>query len=85
MNQLLNDTPTQPRSTNPIALAQTFLSQGGTPQQLASRIKPNAIKQVQQQVAQSGLSPRDFAMRLAQQRGIDPAQVSQLAQMMGLK
>lgn len=66
-----------------------FLNSGGNPQQLANQImqqNPQA-RQTMEQLRQmsNGQNPKDIAMQLAQQRGIDPSQLMQIAKRMGLK
>lgn len=66
-----------------------FLNSGGNPQQLANQImqqNPQA-RQTMEQLRQmsNGQNPKDIALQLAQQRGIDPSQLMQIAKRMGLK
>ena len=66
-----------------------FLNSGGDVQQLANQImtqNPQA-RQAMEQLRQmsNGQNPKDIAMQLAQQRGIDPSQLMQIAKRMGLK
>lgn len=74
---------------NPAMAMLQFLNNGGNPQQLANQIiqqNPQA-KQTMEQLRQmaNGQNPKDVAMQMAQQRGIDPAQLMQIAHKMGLK
>lgn len=74
---------------NPVNSMLQFLNNGGNPQQLANQImqqNPQARQALEQlQHMSNGQNPKDIAMQLAQQRGIDPAQLMQIAKKMGLK
>lgn len=76
-------------NNNPINAMLQFLGSGGNPQQLANQIMQQnpqakqALEQLQQMT--NGQHPKDVAMQLAKQRGIDPAQLMQIAKKMGLK
>ena len=76
-------------SNNPVNSMLQFLNNGGDVQQLANQImtqNPQA-RQAMEQLRQmsNGQNPKDIAMQLAQQRGIDPSQLMQIAKRMGLK
>ena len=66
-----------------------FINNGGNPQQIMQMVlqnNPQASQTISQlQNMAQGQNPRDFAMQLAKQKGIDPQQVEQMARMMGLK
>lgn len=85
MNPLKN----QPYQNNPINSMLQFMNSGGNPQQLAQQILQQnpgvqqAFTRLQQVAA--GKNPKDIAMQLAQERGLDPAQLMQVAKRMGLK
>ena len=74
---------------NPINMFMQFLNNGGNPQQLAAQaLQQNPqLKQVMEQLQNksNGQSPRDIAMQLIKERGIDPSQIMQIANKMGLK
>lgn len=81
--------PFRGQGHNPASVMLQFLNNGGNPQQLAEQIlqqNPQA-QQVLQQMRQqaNGQSPKDIALQLARQRGIDPSQIMQVANKMGLK
>lgn len=81
--------PFRRQGHNPASAMLQFLNNGGNPQQLAEQIlqqNPQA-QQVLQQMRQqaNGQSPKDIALQLARQRGIDPSQIMQVASKMGLK
>ena len=74
---------------NPINMFMQFLNSGGNPQQLAMQaLQQNPqLKQTMEQLQSNakGQSPRDIAMQLIKEKGIDPTQIMQIANKMGLK
>lgn len=74
---------------NPLQMMMDFMNTGGDPQQAMKMLiekNPNTNKVMTQiQNMAKGQNPRDFAMQLAKQKGIDPRQVEDLARKMGLK
>ncbi|MBR4004213.1 MAG: hypothetical protein IKI95_09265 [Clostridia bacterium] len=74
---------------NPLQMMMEFMNSGGNPQQAMQMLmerNPNTSKVMTQiQNMAKGQNPRDFAMQLARQKGIDPKQVEDLARRMGLK
>ena len=74
---------------NPLQLMMDFMNSGGNPQQAMKMLierNPNTNRIMTQiQNMANGQNPRDFAMQLAKQNGIDPRQVEDLARTMGLK
>ena len=78
-----------PMSGNPAEAMLQFLNNGGDPRKLASQIMQQN-PQVQEIMTQlhnvsGGQHPKDIAMQLAKQRGINPSQLMQIAHKMGLK
>ncbi|MGN0961019.1 MAG: hypothetical protein ACI4PF_02325 [Christensenellales bacterium] len=74
---------------NPINNMLQFLNSGGNPQQfIQSKLQQNpqlnTIMSQLQNMSQ-GKSGKEFAMQLAKQNGIDPTQLMQIANKMGLK
>lgn len=74
---------------NPLQMMMDFMNSGGTPQQAMQMLvekNPNTNNIIAQlQNMAKGQKPRDFAMQLAKQKGIDPQLVENLAHKMGLK
>lgn len=89
MNPLNNTTIHPMNNNNPAQAMMQFLNRGGDPRQLANDIlqKNPQIKQVMEQMhnVTGGQHPKEIAMQLAKQRGIDPSQIMQIAKKMGLK
>ena len=78
-----------PLNNSPTNLMLQFLNNGGNPRQFAEQLvqqNPQA-KQFMEQFRNlpQGQNPKDIAMQLAQQRGIDINQLMQIAHRMGLK
>ena len=73
---------------NPINGLLQLLNSGGNPQQIIQTFlqkNPQANTAIQQlQNMANGQNPKDFAMQLAKQRGIDPKQIEEIAKKMGL-
>lgn len=74
---------------NPISMMLSMLDKGKSPDQLIQTMVGNN-PQIQAAVNQlrdsaNGKNPKDIAMEMAKQKGIDPAQLQQLARRMGLK
>ena len=76
-------------NNNPINTMLQFLNNGGNPRNLAQQMLQQnpQIKQTMEQLynTSNGQNPKDIAMQLAKQRGIDPTQIMQIANKMGLK
>ena len=76
-------------NNNPINTMLQFLNSGGNPRSLAQQMLQQnpQIKQTMEQLynTSNGQNPKDIAMQLAKQRGIDPTQIMQIANKMGLK
>lgn len=74
---------------NPLGFFMQFLNNGGNPQQLAEQaLQQNPqLKQTMEYLYNNsrGQSPKDLAMQLARQKGIDPSQLMQIANKMGLR
>lgn len=73
---------------NPINMMMQFINNGGNPKQLMEQFMNNSqsgniMKQLQNMAG--GKSPKDFAMQLAKQKGIDTNQIIQLVNKMGGK
>lgn len=74
---------------SPFEMLFQVLNNGGDPRQIMSDLlKSNpqvetTLKQLKNM--SQGQSPKDFAMQLAKQKGVDPKQVEMIAQKMGLK
>lgn len=83
MNPLNN----QVSNNNPINSVIQFLDQGGTPQQLAERMLNPQTKTIMEHIksVSNNQNPRDIAMQMCKQRGVDPNQIMQLAGRLGLK
>lgn len=76
-------------NNNPFNRFMQFLNSGGNPQQFANQIlqqNPH-IRQTMEQLysTSAGQNPRDIAMQLIKEKGIDPNQIMQIANKMGLK
>lgn len=67
----------------------SLMNNGGNPEAIAMQMLSNnpQARQLMEQFKNmsKGMSPKEFAMQLARQRGIDPAQVSQMANKFGIK
>lgn len=74
---------------NPIQMIMQFMNGGGTPQQVMQMImqqNPNMQRTMTQLKNMSnGKTPREMAMQLAKQNGIDQKQVEELARRLGAK
>lgn len=74
---------------NSINMFMQFLDNGGNPQQLAQQVLQQnpQIRQTLEQLQNksNGQNPKDIAMQLIKERGIDPAQIMQIANRLGLK
>lgn len=84
-NTLLNAN----KNTSPFSAMSDFIDKGGSPQQamqmLMSR-NPKSKQMMQQiQMLAKGKNPKDFALEMAKQKGIDPNEIINLANKMGLK
>lgn len=92
-NPLLNQQPSpltpQSQVQQPQQSFNDFISNIANPQAYVNQMlqqNPGAAQFIQQlQQNANGMSPREMAMQLAKQRGIDPAQLNQLASRFGLK
>lgn len=88
MNPLGKNIP-KGQQNNPMANILQFLNNGGNPEQMIQQLmqrNPNATKMIEQMKTMAGgKSPKEFAMQMAQQQGIDPEQLMQVARKMGLK
>lgn len=88
MNPLGKNVP-KGQTNNPVNNILQFLNSGGNPQQMIQQLmqqNPNANKMIEQMKNMAGWkSPKEFAMQMAQQQGIDPEQIMQIARKMGLK
>lgn len=89
MGKLLGQGNPMPQGNNPINMIMQMLNNGGNPQQIMQQIMQNN-PQASQMMAQmknmaGGKSPKDFAMQLAKQNGVDPNQLMEVAKRMGLK
>jgi len=76
-------------NNNPISQILNILNGGANPQQLAQNIlqkNPQAQAMLNSMQSQCGnRSPREFVLEQCRNRGIDEAQVMQIANKMGLK
>lgn len=74
-------------NNNPINSVIQFLDRGGSPQQLMEQMINPQTKQVMEQIknVSNNQNPRDIAMQLCKERGVDPNQMMQLANRLGLK
>lgn len=88
MNPLGKNIP-KGQPNNSMANILQFLNSGGNPQQMLQQLlqrNPNANRMIEQMKSMAGgKSPKEFAMQMAQQQGIDPEQLMQVARKMGLK
>lgn len=78
-----------PQFNNPANAMLQFMNGGGNVNDLATQLmnkNPQASQFLQQMKdASKGMNPKDFAMQLARQRGIDPSLLMQVAGKMGIK
>ena len=78
-----------PQYNNPANAMLQFMNNGGNINDLANQVmskNPQASQFLRQMKdASKGMNPKDFAMQLAKQRGIDPSLLMQVAGKMGLK
>lgn len=89
MNPLGKNVSHETISDNPLNSIMQFLNNGGNPQQLFNQAFGNN-EQTKQFLAQmqnmaGSKSPKDFALELARQKGIDTDQLMQVAQKLGAK
>lgn len=74
---------------NPFAVLNTFLGKGGNPQQFLNMLMgkmPNANQTVQQiQNMMGNRSPKEFALQLGKQSGVNEQEILNLAQRLGAK
>lgn len=88
-NPLLGGGMPQCGNNNPINMIMQMLNNGGNPQQIMQQImqkNPQAGQMLTQMKNMAGgKSPKEFAMQLAKQNGVDPNQLMEVAKRMGLK
>ena len=77
-----NNQNNQPIQNNPINEKLNFLNNGGNSQQIFNQILANNPQLKMMRTIQN---PREMAMQLAKQRGIDTKQVEELARKLGAK
>ena len=77
-----NNQNNQPIQNNPINEMLNFLNNGGNSQQIFNQILANNPQLKMMRTIQN---PREMAMQLAKQRGIDTKQVEELARKLGAK
>lgn len=89
MGKLLGSGNVTPQGNNPINMIMQMVNNGGNPQQIMQQImqrNPQASQMLTQMKNMAGgKSPKDFAMQLAKQNGVDPNQLMEVARKMGLK
>lgn len=77
------------QNAGPLDGLMQFLNGGGDPQKLVEKIlqqNPQARQFMQQMKnTANGRSPKEMAMQIAKQRGIDPNQLTQMVNRMGRK
>ena len=73
------------QNNNPINQMLQFINGGGNPQNFINSLAGNqqGVQQLKNMVGNK--NPKEFTLQMAKQRGIDPNQVMQLAQKLGLK
>lgn len=76
-------------ANDPISMMSAFIDNGGNPQQAMQMLmskNPKSQRMMQQlQMMSKGRNPKDLALEMAKQKGIDPNAVMNLANKMGLK
>ncbi len=76
-------------SGDPIQMLMQFMNGGGTPDQVVKMVmgnNPNMQRTLTQiKNMSNGKNPKELALQLAKQRGIDPKQLEELAHKLGAK
>ena len=76
-------------NNNPIQMVMSFMESGGNPQVLAQQIvnqNPQMVQMISQVKNMAGnKTPKEFAMQLAKQNGMNPKQIENLFNKMGSK
>lgn len=89
MNPLKNQLSQNQMSNSPFDPVVQFVNSGGNPQQLVNQMINNnpqakqAINAIEQKY--KGKTPKQIAMQMAREKGIDLNQVNQIARMFGQK
>lgn len=89
MNPLKNQLSQNQMLNSPFDSAIQFMNNGGNPKQLVNQIINNnpqakqAINAIEQKY--KGMTPKQIAIQVAKERGIDLNQVNQMARMFGQK
>lgn len=76
-------------NNNPMQMVMSFMESGGNPQVLAQQIvnqNPQMVQMISQVKNMAGnKTPKEFAMQLAKQNGMNPKQIENLFNKMGSK
>lgn len=76
-------------NNNIVNMVLGMINSGGNPNQIAMNMLNNnpQAKQIMQQFQNmaNGMSPKDFALQLAKQKGVNPDEVMKMANKFGLK